>query len=54
MLKHNYKKLIIKQLNVNKISLTQRYDVVMMYWNYIKNGIEKYKISKKQNQILQT
>ncbi len=39
--------MIINTINVNKNSLTYRYDVVMMYWNYIKNGIEKYKFCKK-------
>ncbi len=46
--------MIINNINVNKFSLTYRYDVVMMYRNYIKNDIEKYKLCKKQNQILQT
>ncbi|MBB4802991.1 hypothetical protein HNP37_003066 [Flavobacterium nitrogenifigens] len=44
----------INILNVNKIPLTYHYDVVMMYRNYIKNDIKKYKICKKQNQILQS
>lgn len=39
--------MIIKTINVNKNPLTYRYDVVMMYRNYIKNDIEKYKICKK-------
>lgn len=39
--------MIINTINVNKIPLTQHYDVVMMYRNYIKNDIEKYKFYKK-------
>ncbi|GAA3730636.1 hypothetical protein GCM10022422_11000 [Flavobacterium ginsengisoli] len=54
MLNFNFTLMIISTINVNKNSLTYRYDVVMMYRNYIKNDIEKYKICKKQNQILQT
>jgi len=54
MLKNIHTSMIINILNVNKISLTYPYDVVMMYRNYIKNDIEKYKLCKKQNQILQT
>ncbi|GEM_PF-3246328 len=46
--------MIINTINVNKNSLTYHYDVVMMYRNYVKNADEKYKICKKQNQILQT
>ena len=46
--------MIIKVINVNFISLTLPYDVVMMYCNYIKNDVEKYNIRKKQMQILQT
>ncbi|RYJ37145.1 hypothetical protein NU08_3899 [Flavobacterium anhuiense] len=39
--------MIINIININKIPLTQHYDVVMMYRNYIKNDIEKYKFRKK-------
>jgi hypothetical protein len=31
--------MIINTLNVKLILLTLRYDVVMMYWNYIKNDV---------------
>ncbi len=54
MLKNIHTSMTISTLNVNNISLTYRYDVVMMYRNYIKNDIEKYKLCKKQNEILQT
>lgn len=31
----------INIVNVNIIPLTQPYDVVMMYWNYIKKELKK-------------
>ena len=54
MLKHLCILLIFSILNVKLFSLTLPYDVVMMYCNSIKNDVEKYNISKKQMQILQT
>jgi len=54
MLNFTFKQIIINTLNVNKIPLTYHYDVAMMYRNYIKNDIKKYKICKKQNQNLQS
>ncbi len=39
MLKYNHIRMIIKTINVNFISLTLPYDVVMMYWNYIKKDM---------------
>jgi len=48
MLKNINKALNIKNINVNKKSLTYSYDVAMMYRNYIKNDIEKYKFRKKK------
>lgn len=39
--------LTISILNVKLNSLTLPYDVVMMYFNYIKNEVEKYNICKK-------
>ena len=52
MLKYYCIVLKMSIINVKKFPLTQRYDVVMMYWNYIKNDIQKYKIHKNQRQIL--
>lgn len=46
--------MIINILNVKLFPLTLPYDVVMMYCNSIKNDMEKYKMCKKQMQILQT
>ena len=54
MLNFIVKQIKINILNVNKIPLTYHYDVVMMYRNYIKNDIEKYKLCKKQIQNLQS
>jgi hypothetical protein len=54
MLKYYHTLVIISVLNVKLFSLTLPYDVVMMYCNSIKNDVEKYKICKKQMQILQT
>ncbi len=54
MLNFTFKQIKINTLNINKNYLTYHYDVVMMYGNYIKNDIEKYKLCKKQNQNLQS
>lgn len=39
--------MIINKINVKENPLTQRYDVVMMYCNYAKFDVKKYKLCKK-------
>lgn len=39
MLNFQYILMIISIINVKLISLTLRYDVVMMYWNSVKIGM---------------